>query len=141
MGLHAERHIARLTAKDGFFYDAHDASVELKGCNWFGFNVRDGTGMLTGLWGPNSDNRKNTALSMDFKTIVLRMKLLGFNTVRLPFSFQARLAFTSFINIESCRGVQYVIAIGLLTLLSCRCLQMKANEGAQASLVCEQAHT
>ena len=87
--LYAEHHVAHLSARDGLFQDASGASVELKGCNWFGFNVNDGTGMLTGLWGAN--NSGENALSMDFKTIVLRMKVLGFNTVRLPFSFQARL--------------------------------------------------
>ena len=87
--LHAERHIAHLSAKEGLFEDANGAHVELKGCNWFGFNVDDGTGMLTGMWGHNNSGKN--ALSMDFKTIVLRMKLLGFNTVRLPFSFQVRL--------------------------------------------------
>lgn len=53
--------------------------VELKGINWFGFN--NGDTMVDGLWaGPDS-------LSMDFATVVYRMQLLGFNAVRLPFSF------------------------------------------------------
>lgn len=37
--------------------------------------------MLDGLWAQNS-------LSQDFATVVHRLKLLGFNAVRLPFSFQ-----------------------------------------------------
>lgn len=37
--------------------------------------------MLDGLWGQDS-------LSKDFATVVWRLKLLGFNAVRLPFSFQ-----------------------------------------------------
>ena len=41
--------------------------------------------MVDGLWqGPN-------AITQNFQAIVWRIKLLGFNTVRLPFSFQARL--------------------------------------------------
>ncbi len=61
--------------------------MELKGVNHYGFNINDNNGMLTTIWGPNSGNEKNS-LTMDFPTIVLRMKLLGFNAVRLPFSFQ-----------------------------------------------------
>lgn len=37
--------------------------------------------MLDGLWAQDS-------LSQDFATVVHRLKLLGFNAVRLPFSFQ-----------------------------------------------------
>ncbi|CAK0733639.1 hypothetical protein CVIRNUC_000308 [Coccomyxa viridis] len=40
--------------------------------------------MLTAMEG--SDNA--TALTTDFKIIAQRMKLLGFNAIRLPFSFQ-----------------------------------------------------
>lgn len=51
----------------------------LQGINWFGFN--NGSTMLDGLWGQD-------ALSKDFATVVHRLSLLGFNAVRLPFSFQ-----------------------------------------------------
>ena len=51
----------------------------LQGINWFGFN--SGSTMLDGLWGQD-------ALSKDFATVVHRLQLLGFNAVRLPFSFQ-----------------------------------------------------
>lgn len=37
--------------------------------------------MLDGLWGQD-------AMSKDFATVVWRLQLLGFNAVRLPFSFQ-----------------------------------------------------
>ena len=41
-------------------------------------------GMADGLWqGP-------TALTLDYVNVVRRVKLLGFNAVRLPFSMQAR---------------------------------------------------
>lgn len=51
----------------------------LQGINWFGFN--NGSTMLDGLWGQD-------AFSKDFATVVHRLQLLGFNAVRLPFSFQ-----------------------------------------------------
>lgn len=51
----------------------------LQGINWFGFN--NGSTMLDGLWGQDS-------LSKDLATVVHRLQLLGFNAVRLPFSFQ-----------------------------------------------------
>ena len=53
--------------------------VKIKGFNWFGFN--NGQTMVDGLW-------SNNPLSGDFATVVRRQKLLGFNGVRLPFSFK-----------------------------------------------------
>lgn len=53
--------------------------ITLKGLNWFGFNNQQT--MVDGLWSGGY------AAATDFSTIVLRMKLLGFNTVRLPFTF------------------------------------------------------
>lgn len=53
--------------------------IALKGVNWFGFN--NGGTMVDGLWG-------GPGLMSDFATVVWRQKLLGFNAVRLPFSFQ-----------------------------------------------------
>ena len=38
--------------------------------------------MVGGLWAGD------TSLTQDFATVVWRLKLLGFNAVRLPFSFQ-----------------------------------------------------
>jgi len=58
--------------------DDSGAVLKLKGFNWFGFN--NGGTMVDGLW--SSD-----ALASDFATVVRRQKLLGFNAVRLPFSF------------------------------------------------------
>ena len=40
--------------------------------------------MTAGLWAGS------TSLTADFATVIWRMQLLGFNTIRLPFSFQAR---------------------------------------------------
>ncbi|KAI8101510.1 hypothetical protein M9435_001616 [Picochlorum sp. BPE23] len=53
--------------------------VKIKGFNWFGFN--NGQTMVDGLW-------SNDPVSGDFATVVRRQKLLGFNGVRLPFSFK-----------------------------------------------------
>lgn len=54
--------------------------LSVKGVNWFGFETAVTT--VHGLWqGP-------TALSQDFQNVARRIKLLGFNTIRLPFSFQ-----------------------------------------------------
>ena len=52
----------------------------LQGLNWFGFETS--ATMVAGLWAGSS------SLTQDFKTIVWRMRLLGFNAVRLPFSFK-----------------------------------------------------
>lgn len=54
----------------------------LQGINWFGFETS--STMVAGLWAGS------TSLTQDFKTIVWRIKLLGFNAVRLPFSFNVR---------------------------------------------------
>ncbi|KAF6250478.1 glycoside hydrolase superfamily [Scenedesmus sp. NREL 46B-D3] len=48
--------------------------VDLKGASWFGFNVD--TGMVDGLWA-----------GIDLATTSAQLKLLGFNTLRIPFDF------------------------------------------------------
>ncbi|WP_068470682.1 cellulase family glycosylhydrolase [Candidatus Protochlamydia phocaeensis] len=69
-----------LTTKNDQIVDSAGNPIELKGVNWFGFNNQ--STMVDGLWtGPDQ-------LSLDFATVVYRMQLLGFNAVRLPFSFQ-----------------------------------------------------
>lgn len=52
-----------------------------QGINWFGFN--NGQTMLDGLWA----GYRNATLG-DFPTVLKRIKLLGFNGIRLPFTFQ-----------------------------------------------------
>lgn len=53
--------------------------VVLKGINWFGFEVDGG---VHGLWaGPSK-------LMRDFQTVAHRMRVLGINAIRLPFSFK-----------------------------------------------------
>lgn len=66
-----------LSTLNGNIVDSKGNVVKLKGINWFGFNNGD---MLNGMW--NDD-----ALSGDFAATVQRLKALGFNAVRLPFSF------------------------------------------------------
>lgn len=53
----------------------------IKGINWFGYE--NGQTNPDGLWGNVSDS-----IVADFVNVVWRMQLLGFNTVRLPFSFR-----------------------------------------------------
>ena len=48
----------------------------------FGFETS--ATMTAGLWAGS------TSLTADFATVIWRIQLLGFNTIRLPFSFQAR---------------------------------------------------
>lgn len=65
-------------SKDGqFVYGTKP--VSLHGISWFGFN--NGQTMLDGMW--NYD-----PMSSDFANAVWRLKALGFNAVRLPFSFK-----------------------------------------------------
>ena len=66
-----------LTTLNDQIIDANGNVIQLKGINWFGFNNSD---MLNGMW--NYDG-----LSGDFEVTVRRLKALGFNAVRLPFSF------------------------------------------------------
>src|SRR5947208_543484 len=71
--------VQALTTTGSQIVDTEGKCIELKGVNWFGFNNQ--STMVDGLWN-NSEG-----LSFDFATVVYRMKLLGFNAVRLPFSF------------------------------------------------------
>lgn len=51
-------------------------------CSWrkYGFNA--------GLAAPGNLSKGYDSLSQDFDTIVWRLKQLGFNAIRLPFSFK-----------------------------------------------------
>ena len=69
-----------MTTSGNQILDSQGAPVALKGVNWFGFNNQ--ATMVDGLWGgPDS-------ISFDFANMVYRIELLGFNAVRLPFSFK-----------------------------------------------------
>jgi hypothetical protein len=52
----------------------------LQGINWFGFN--NGQTMVDGLWA----GYRNASLG-DLPTVLKRIKLLGYNGLRLPFTF------------------------------------------------------
>ena len=56
-------------------------AVQLNGLNWFGFNT--GYSMLDGLWGGS----QYRTMVNDFSTISHRIRMLGFNFVRVPFTF------------------------------------------------------
>lgn len=51
----------------------------LHGINWFGFN--NGQTMVDGLWAGG------TSAACDYSVILFQLKLLGFNALRLPFTF------------------------------------------------------
>lgn len=53
--------------------------VQLKGISWPGFN--NGNTMLDGL------TTGNSSATTDFQAVAYQLKLLGFNAVRLPFTF------------------------------------------------------
>ncbi len=54
--------------------------VNLHGASWFGFN--NGGGMVNGLWAGG------TAADSDFSYTIWQLRLLGFNTLRLPFLYK-----------------------------------------------------
>lgn len=66
---------------DGSLRGVDGKPLSLKGMNYFGFETSGGS-MVDGLW------ESSSSLSGDFATIVYCMKLLGWNAVRLPFSFK-----------------------------------------------------
>jgi aryl-phospho-beta-D-glucosidase BglC (GH1 family) len=68
-----------MTTQGDQIINSEGQPVELKAVNWFGFNNQ--ATMVNGLWGSDS-------MTVDFATVVYRMQLLGFNAIRLPFSFK-----------------------------------------------------
>ena len=64
---------------DDQLMDSAGDPIALHGFSWFGFN--NGDTMVDGLWGSDP-------VGSDFANAVWRQKLLGFNAVRLPFSFK-----------------------------------------------------
>ncbi|GBF93230.1 glycoside hydrolase [Raphidocelis subcapitata] len=54
--------------------------VPIRGLNWFGFNV--GMGMVDGLWVGGHEG------ATDFALIAYQLRLLGYNAVRLPFTWR-----------------------------------------------------
>ncbi len=72
--------LCAMTTKEDRIINAAGQEILLKGVNWFGFNNQ--ATMVDGLWSGSGP------IASDFATIVYRMQLLGFNAVRLPFSFK-----------------------------------------------------
>lgn len=62
---------AGYTVKYGRIYDASNNAVQLRGVNWFGFELNDH--VVHGLW------------TREWKSMIAQMKSLGFNAIRLPF--------------------------------------------------------
>jgi hypothetical protein len=59
--------------------------ITMHGVNWFGFNTA--TYAPHGLWGGQSGNYVTSQYNTDLRTMIDRIKGLGFNAVRLPFLF------------------------------------------------------
>jgi len=70
-----------VSTRGDLFIGVDGLPFTIKGINWFGFE--NGQTNPDGLWGNVSDS-----IVADFVNVVWRMQLLGFNTVRLPFSFR-----------------------------------------------------
>eukprot|EP00884_Botryococcus_braunii_P017419 jgi/Botrbrau1/4360/Bobra.105_2s0008.1 len=68
-----------VSLKDDSIIGTNGQPVQLIGVNWFGFNNKQT--MLDGLWAGDSDMMRDLGIA------TRRIKALGFNTVRLPFSF------------------------------------------------------
>jgi aryl-phospho-beta-D-glucosidase BglC (GH1 family) len=69
-----------LTTRDDIIINEKGNPQELKGLNWFGFNNTQT--LLDGLYAGDSN------LTLDVSTVASRMRALGFNAIRLPFSFK-----------------------------------------------------
>jgi aryl-phospho-beta-D-glucosidase BglC (GH1 family) len=70
--------IPSLSIKDGHFLSGN-VRFSFHGINWFGFNNKQT--MVDGLWAGGS------SAATDFLQMIQTIKLLGFNAVRLPFTF------------------------------------------------------
>ncbi|KAF8057110.1 PRY3 [Scenedesmus sp. PABB004] len=80
LALLAQPGAAKLSVRGNQLLDNGQPIKFLHGINWFGFN--NAQTMVDGLWAGQ------TSLTKDFSTQVYRQMLLGFNAVRLPFSFR-----------------------------------------------------
>eukprot|EP00891_Asterochloris_glomerata_P009180 jgi/Astpho2/9180/fgenesh1_pg.00137_%23_8_t len=73
------------TTRDGQIIGVDGVPIDLKGVAWFGFD--DGSTMVDGLWVQDDPASPVTGLTQDFETVARRIELLGFNAIRIPFSF------------------------------------------------------
>lgn len=71
--------LPKLYIKKGEITDGNGQRIVIRGTNWFGFN--NGQTMVDGLWAGG------TSAASDFSTVIYQLKLLGFNAIRLPFTF------------------------------------------------------
>ena len=74
-----QQHTGTMHTQNDAIIGVDGKRVRLHGFSWFGFN--NGQTMLDGLW-------TGDPMGGDFATVVARLKNLGFNAVRLPFSFK-----------------------------------------------------
>eukprot|EP00884_Botryococcus_braunii_P011047 jgi/Botrbrau1/19944/Bobra.0059s0061.1 len=72
-----------ISLEDDQFIGVDGMPFNITGLNWFGFE--NGQTLFDGLWGGDG-----TDLASDVATVARRMFLLGFNTIRIPFSFDVR---------------------------------------------------
>jgi hypothetical protein len=92
--IQAERNSRHVCASAGIRICSGNTIIKLHGLNWFGFET--GATFVDGLWqGP-------TSLTLDFMTNVRRIKLLGFNTIRLPMSLKVQAADGTTTQLASC---------------------------------------
>lgn len=105
-----------LTARDGVFYDAKGKRFAFQGVSWFGFDLN--MGMLDGLNKAFQNQDLNTGLVRDYKVVAARIKLLGFNTIRVPFAFSVRrCAELSVGKLHVCMALLYCVQYTRLCLL------------------------
>jgi hypothetical protein len=79
-----------LRVEGGAFVDRHGARFTFRGVSWFGFDGK--FGFLDGLNKAYDGRGLDSAIVRDWKVVAARIKLLGFNTVRLPFAWSVRAA-------------------------------------------------
>ena len=78
-----------LLIRDGKLFDADHAEFAIHGCNWFGLELSKG--IFDGLDASDGHSHDlDSALVRNWKVVAGRIKLLGFNTIRLTFSFSVR---------------------------------------------------
>lgn len=71
--------LSAMTTQGDRILNSSGKEIQLKGVSWFGFNNH--ATMVDGL-------KTSSTLASDFATVVYRLQLLGFNAIRLPFSFK-----------------------------------------------------
>lgn len=69
------------------FVDGDGEEVVFHGIGWYGYNLA--------FAAPENLTQGDDAVSKDFKQIVYRQKQLGFNSIRLAFTFDSKLGFRS----------------------------------------------